>query len=538
MRVVRNLASDRLGWIATLLSLAIAGCGAAFAQGQQAGGPTRSGPGAEVYFVNLSDGMTVPPRLKIYFGIRNMEVAPAASDRENSGHHHLLIDTELPPLDQPIPNDFNHLHFGAGQTEAEVTLKPGQHTLQLLLGDKDHIPHTPPVMSARIRVRVVEGAPALAGGPTRSAPGAEAYFSNLRDGEVIPPKLTIGFGLKNMSVAPAGSGRENSGHHHLLIDTELPPLDEPIPNDFNHLHFGAGQTEAEVTLKPGQHTLQLLLGDKDHIPHSPPVMSRRVRVRVAEGAPAPAPLTGGPTRSAPGAEAYFRGLNDGAVIAPKSTIRFGLKGMSVAPAGVARESSGHHHLLIDTGLPPLDQPIPNDFNHLHFGAGQTEAEVSLKPGEHTLQLLLGDKDHVPHTPPVMSSRIKVRVVDASARKPAPADARVYFIDLHDGSVLPQHATIHFGLSHMGVAPAGVDKANTGHHHLLVDTKLPPLDEPIPNDFNHLHFGAGQTEAVVTLPLGPHTLQLLFADEGHIPHNPPVMSKPIRVYVTRTGRRRR
>ena len=83
-------------------------------------------------------------------------VAPDGSDRANSGHHHLLIDTELPPLDQPIPNDFNHLHFGAGQTEAEITLKPGTHTLQLLLGDKDHIPHNPPVMSPRIRVAVTE----------------------------------------------------------------------------------------------------------------------------------------------------------------------------------------------------------------------------------------------------------------------------------------------------------------------------------------------------------------------------------------------
>ena len=100
-------------------------------------------------------------------------------------------------------------------------------------------------------------------------------ISDLKDGATIPPKATIRFGLREMGVAPAGSDRANSGHHHLLIDTELPPLDKPIPNDFNHLHFGTGQTEAEVTLKPGPHTLQLLLGDKDHIPHNPPVMSRR-----------------------------------------------------------------------------------------------------------------------------------------------------------------------------------------------------------------------------------------------------------------------
>jgi hypothetical protein len=71
---------------------------------------------------------------------------------------------------------------------------------------------------------------------------------------------------------------------------------------------------------------------------------------------------------------------------------------------------------------------------------------------------------------------------------------------------------------------------------LIDTKLPPLDDPIPNDFNHLHFGAGQTEAIVTLAPGRHTLQLLLGDENHVPHNPPIMSKPIRVYVSRSRRR--
>jgi hypothetical protein len=372
------------------------------------------------------------------------------------------------------------------------------------------------------------------GGPTASAPGAEVYFIDLKDGATVPAKLKLQFGLRNMGIAPAGADRPSSGHHHLLIDTELPALDQPIPNDFNHLHFGTGQTEAEITLKPGQHTLQLLMGDKDHVPHSPPVMSSRIRVRVAEG-PAGA-LTGGPTPAPAGAEVFFSELRDGAVLPPKTTIKFGLRNMAVAPAGADRPNSGHHHLLVDAELPPLDQPIPSDFNHLHFGAGQTQGEVTLKHGEHTLQLLMGDKDHVPHSPPVMSPKIKVRVIDPSIRKSAPADARVYFVGLQDGAVLPQNATIRFGLANMGVAPAGIEKPNTGHHHLLIDTKLPPLDEPIPNDFNHLHFGAGQTEATVTLPLGRHTLQLLLGDENHVPHNPPVMSKPIRVLVTRTGTR--
>jgi hypothetical protein len=373
-----------------------------------------------------------------------------------------------------------------------------------------------------------------AGGPTPSGPGAEVYFIDLKDGATVPAKLKLYFGLRNMGIAPAGSDRENSGHHHLLIDTQLPPLDKPIPNDFNHLHFGAGQTEAEITLKPGEHTLQLLLGDKAHIPHTPPVMSARIKVRVAGDASAG--LVGGPSTSAPGAEAYFVDLKDGATIGPKTMLYFGLRNMGIAPAGADRENSGHHHLLIDTELPPLDEPIPSDFNHLHFGGGQTEAEVTLKAGQHTLQLLLGDKDHIPHTPPVMSQRIRVRVVDPSVRKPSPPDARVYFVGLQDGAVLTQKPVIRFGLSNMGVAPAGIEKPNTGHHHLMIDSKLPDLNEPIPSDFNHLHFGAGQTEATISLPLGYHTLQLLLGDENHIPHNPPVMSKPIRVLVTRTGRR--
>jgi hypothetical protein len=135
-----------------LLIVGAATCGVASAEEKRTGGPTPSAEGAEVYFSDLKDGATIPPKATIRFGLREMGVAPAGSDRANSGHHHLLIDTELPPLDKPIPNDFNHLHFGTGQTEAEVTLKPGPHTLQLLVGDKDHIPHSPPVMSPRIRV--------------------------------------------------------------------------------------------------------------------------------------------------------------------------------------------------------------------------------------------------------------------------------------------------------------------------------------------------------------------------------------------------
>lgn len=121
------------------------------------------------------------------------------------------------------------------------------------------------------------------------------------------------------------------------------------------------------------------------------------------------------------------------------------------------------------------------------------------------------------------------------RTPAPADAYVYIGWPNDGEVVhTTHIKIWFGTRNFGVAPAGTNKPNTGHHHLLIDTPLPPLDQPIPNDKNHLHFGLGQTETVIDLPPGTHTLQLLMGDADHVPHDPPVMSKLITIQVRAEG----
>jgi hypothetical protein len=118
--------------------------------------------------------------------------------------------------------------------------------------------------------------------------------------------------------------------------------------------------------------------------------------------------------------------------------------------------------------------------------------------------------------------------------PAPADAYVYIGWPNDNEVVrTTHIRVWFGTRNFGVAPAGTNKANTGHHHLLIDTALPPLDQPIPNDKNHLHFGLGQTETVIDLPPGTHTLQLLMGDADHIPHDPPVMSRKITIHVRAT-----
>ena len=156
---LRNLTDVRrrnLNSFFCLLVFGIATCGAAIAQYRPTGGPTPSPPGAEVYFVDVKDGQHIPAKAVIHFSLRNMGVAPAGSDQANSGHHHLLIDSALSgdELKQPIAMDDTHRHFGAGQTEALITLPPGQHKLQLVLGDWSHIPHRPPVMSNVITVTV------------------------------------------------------------------------------------------------------------------------------------------------------------------------------------------------------------------------------------------------------------------------------------------------------------------------------------------------------------------------------------------------
>ncbi|MCP5367929.1 MAG: DUF4399 domain-containing protein [Hyphomicrobiales bacterium] len=125
--------------------------------------------------------------------------------------------------------------------------------------------------------------------------------------------------------------------------------------------------------------------------------------------PATAPARAGETPAPEGARLYIIAPADGAVVTNPVTVQFGLSGMGVAPAGVEKAGTGHHHLLIDAAVPDLDAPVPSDDNHRHFGGGQTEVTLRLTPGQHTLQLLLGDQNHIPHKPPVMSRRITVTV---------------------------------------------------------------------------------------------------------------------------------
>jgi len=122
--------------------------------------------------------------------------------------------------------------------------------------------------------------PAFAQDRTPAPEGARAYIVSPQDGATVSSPVKIVFGLEGMGVAPAGVEKEKTGHHHLIIDADLPSLSEAVPSDENYRHFGGGQTEVSVELTSGSHTLQLIMGDHNHIPHEPPVTSEKISITV------------------------------------------------------------------------------------------------------------------------------------------------------------------------------------------------------------------------------------------------------------------
>ena len=126
------------------------------------------------------------------------------------------------------------------------------------------------------------GVSAVAGAAdqTPSAAGAKAYIVSPHDGDTVSSPVTVIFGLKGMGVAPAGTDKANTGHHHLLVDTDIPAQDQPLPASATLIHFGGGQTETTLELAPGTHTLQLVLGDMNHVPRKPAVVSEKITITV------------------------------------------------------------------------------------------------------------------------------------------------------------------------------------------------------------------------------------------------------------------
>lgn len=130
-----------------------------------------------------------------------------------------------------------------------------------------------------------------------------------------------------------------------------------------------------------------------------------------------------------------------------------------------------------------------------------------------------------------TSMFSVAAIAQDAKSPWPGDSKVYIISPKNGETVSSPVTVLFGLKGLGVAPAGIEKPKTGHHHLLIDTKIPAeLNEPLIADKNHVHFGGGQTQATIELAPGQHTLQLLMGDHNHVPYNPPLASEVVTITV--------
>jgi len=137
------------------------------------------------------------------------------------------------------------------------------------------------IVAALVLGPFLAGSVAFAQERTPSPPGAEVYIISPKNGAIVHNPILVQFGLKGMGVAPAGVKYDNTGHHHLLIDTDAPAdQSTPLPATDKVVHFGKGQTETTINLSPGKHTLQLLLADYQHIPHSPPVISKKITITV------------------------------------------------------------------------------------------------------------------------------------------------------------------------------------------------------------------------------------------------------------------
>jgi len=153
-------------------------------------------------------------------------------------------------------------------------------TIALLFGcgQQDAAPAAEDTMASEVEQAVAEQPAAMPRSP--SPDSARLFFITPADGETVSSPVAVEFGLEGMGVVAAGVNEAHTGHHHVLVDTGLPNLGLPIPADANHIHFGDASTSTELTLEPGEHTLQLLLGDHLHIPHDPPVISATITITV------------------------------------------------------------------------------------------------------------------------------------------------------------------------------------------------------------------------------------------------------------------
>ncbi len=207
-----------------------------------------------VFFRVPTDNAIVPPTFTVEMGADGLTVEPAGDIHEGAGHFHILIDAPFIDAGQVVPKDETHLHFGAGQTETELTLTPGDHILRLQFADGAHIALDGDQYRAEIHVTVVEDAPAQS-----------VRFVSPADGATVPTTFDVVMAAAGIAIEPAGTIEDNAGHFHILIDAPFIEAGEVVPKAETHLHFGLGQTTTSLTLTPGTHVLRLQLANGAHI---------------------------------------------------------------------------------------------------------------------------------------------------------------------------------------------------------------------------------------------------------------------------------
>jgi len=323
-----------------------------------------------VTFRMPTDNAIVPTTFSVTMGAEGVSVEPAGEILENSGHMHILVDTDFVEAGNVIPNDNNHLHYGDGSVMTELELSPGSHTLRLQFANGAHIALAGDEYRDEIVVTVKEDAPA-----------ESVRFTSPLDGAIVPPSFELSMAAAGLLVEPAGEVVEGAGHLHILVNTDFVPAGEVIISDEQHLHFGAGQLETTLDLPPGEHLLRLQLANGAHIALDGDQYRDEITVIVEEDAPAQSVRFVTPVNGDSTDETF--------------AVQMSVAGLFIEGAGaVLREVGGHMHILVDTDFIEPGNVIPNDEQHIHFGGGQTMAELTLAPGEHTVRLQMANGAHI------------------------------------------------------------------------------------------------------------------------------------------------
>ena len=437
----------------------------------------------EVSFRQPTSNAIVPPTFVVKMGAVGVAVDPSGDVVPDSGHFHILVDTDFIPTGEVIPDDEQHIHYGDASLETELTLPPGEHILRLQFADGLHTALEGEEYRDTIVVFVEEDAPDQ----------AVAFFEPL-DGTTVTSPFEVVMTASGLVVEPSGEVNQGAGHFHILVNTDFTPADEVIIDDEQHLHYGKGQTTVSLDLEPGEHTLRLQFADGLHTALEGGQYRDTITVVVEEGEAAPS--------------VRFEQPADRATVTSPFEVVMAASGLVVEPSGEVNQGAGHFHILVNTDFTPTGEIIPDDPQHLHYGQGQTAVTLDLEPGEHTLRLQFADGLHTALEGNQYRDTITVVVEEGEA---APS---VRFEQPADRATVTSPFEVVMAASGLVVEPSGEVNQGAGHFHILVNTDFTPTGEIIPDDAQHLHYGQGQTTVTLDLEPGEHTLRLQFADGLH------------------------